>query len=344
MRRRDLLFMLGGTLAASPLLVADFSVVSPNPMIAEYGLESVQGRYTPVAEFYVRNHFAVPVLPPQPQLRITGEIEKPLLLTAHDLARLPQRQLGAVLECSGDSIGPYQLASNALWEGWKLSDVLALARPAPSARFLHLYGRDGFVRSVPITRAKGNAMLVARMNHQPLSPNHGAPWRAFFPGWYGMDSVKWLKRIEVAASAIEPVPDEYWAVEKGPGGKIRRAPLPPVQLKSAFIYPAVGAVLRRGTVDVRGLAWSGGSAIYAVEISADGGKVWRLAKLAPAPQAGKYEWKFWSAQLDLTDTGIVELACKAIGEKGNEQPARRPPDRLDGYANNTIETIRIMVI
>lgn len=335
--------MLGGTLVASPVL-ADFSVVSQNPLIAEYGLESVRERYTPAGEFYVRNHFSVPALSLSAQLRITGEVAKPVLLTAQDLGRLPQRHLGAVLECSGNSIGPYQLASNALWEGWSLSDVLALARPRPSARFLHLYGADGFVRSVPIARAQGNALLATRMNLQPLSPNHGAPWRAFFPGWYGMDSVKWLKRIEVAASPIPPVPNDYWAVEKAPDGKIQLAPLPGIRLKSAFIYPALGAVLRRGTVNVRGLAWSDGSAVLAVEVSADGGKVWRLAQFDPSRQTSKYEWKFWSVPLELTDTGIVELACKAIGEKGNEQPAGRPPNRIDRYANNTIETIRIMVI
>jgi DMSO/TMAO reductase YedYZ molybdopterin-dependent catalytic subunit len=344
MRRRDLLFMLGGALVSSPFLRGDFSVVSDNPLIAEYGLESVQQRYTPLAEFYVRNHFAVPDSPPQPQLQITGEVERVRVLTHQDLAHLPQRQLGAVLECSGDSVGPYQLASNAVWEGWALSDLLALARPRSSAAFVHLYGRDGFVRSVPITRAKGDAMLVTRMNHQPLPPNHGAPWRALFPGWYGMESVKWLERIEVATSAIQPVPNDYWAVEKTPQGKIERVPLPGMQLKSVFIYPALGAVLRRGRVDVRGLAWSGGSKIAAVEVSADGGKVWRLAEFEPSPNSSRYEWKFWRAAIDLAETGLVELACKAIGEKGNEQPAARPPDRIDGYANNVIETIRIMVI
>jgi DMSO/TMAO reductase YedYZ molybdopterin-dependent catalytic subunit len=344
MRRRELLFTLGGALISSPLLFGDFSVVSYSPLIAEYGLESIQDRYTPLPEFYVRNHFAVPALPSQPQLQITGQVERIQTLTQPDLGRLPQRKLGAVLECSGDSVGPYQLASNAVWEGCALSDVLALAKPTPSAAFLHLYGRDGFVRCVPIARVRGDAMVVTRMNHQPLAPNHGAPWRAFFPGWYGMDSVKWLERIEVATSAIQPVPNDYWAIEKTPQGQIERVPLPRVQLKSAFIYPALGAVLRRGRVDVRGLAWSGGSRIAAVEVSADGGSAWRLAEFEPDPNASRYEWRFWRAGVDLTETGLVELACKAIGAKGNEQPAGRPPNRIDGYANNVIEKIRIMVI
>jgi sulfane dehydrogenase subunit SoxC len=343
MRRRDLL-LLAGALVSSPRLLADFSVVSESPLIAEYGLESIQRRYTPLAEFYVRNHFAVPSSPPQAHLEITGDVEKVCTLNQQDLAHLPRRRLGAVLECSGDSVGPYQLASNAIWEGWSLSDVLDMAAPKSSAAFVHLYGRDGFVRSVPIARTKGDALLVTWMNHHPLPPNHGAPWRAFFPSLYGMESVKWLERIEVATSAVRPVPDDYWAVEKTPEGKIERVPLPGVQLKSVFIYPALGALLQRGRVDVRGLVWSGGSEIAAVEVSSDGGKLWRLAQLEPAPNASKYEWRFWHASIDLADTGLVELACKAIGNKGNEQPAGRLPNRIDAYANNVIETIRVMVI
>jgi DMSO/TMAO reductase YedYZ molybdopterin-dependent catalytic subunit len=344
MRRRDLLFMFGGALVASPRLLADSSIVSTNPLITEYGLESTQGRYTPVAEFYVRSHFAAPATPAMPQLRITGEVERPQTLTSQDLAHLPQRRLGAVLECSGSSVGPYQLVSNAIWEGWPLSNVLALARPKPSAVFLHLYGRDGFVRSVPIERATGDAMIATRMNGEPLSLNHGAPWRVFLPGWYGMDSVKWLQRIDVATSAIQPVPNEYWAVERAPDGKIRRVALPEIQLKSVFIYPALGAVVKRGTVDVRGLAWSSGGVLAAVEVSTDGGKVWRLAEIDPLPNLSPYEWKFWRATIDLTEPGLVELACKAIGANGKEQPAARPANRIDGYANNVIERIRIMVI
>lgn len=336
--------MMGGALAASRLLRADSSVVSQNPLIAQYGLESIQGRYTPAAEFYVRNHFAIPDQSPQPQLEIAGEVERIQTLRLQDLAHLPQHRLGAVLECSGNSVGPYQLASDAVWEGWALSDVVNLAQPKSTAAYLHLYGRDGFIRSVSVRRLKGDALLATKMNHQPLPPNHGAPWRALFPGWYGMDSVKWLERIEVASSPIQPVPNEYWAAEKMPDDAIRRVALPRIQLKSVFVYPALGAVLQHGTVDARGLAWSDGSAIAAVEVSADGGKTWRLAEFETGQNAGKYDWRFWHASLDLIETGIVELACKAIGTKGEEQSADRPRNRIDGYANNVIEKIRIMVI
>jgi DMSO/TMAO reductase YedYZ molybdopterin-dependent catalytic subunit len=342
MRRREFLMFAGGSLWASRSLLADYSVVSQDPLIAEYNLESLQGRDTPLAEFYVRNHFHLPQAGGPQQLRIEGEVEKVQTLTPADLARLPRRQLAAVLECSGNGVGPYQLAGNAVWEGWALDTALALARPTKSAAYLHLYGQDGFVRCIPIARARQDALLVTRMNHQPLPAEHGSPWRAFFPGWYGMDSVKWLNRIVVSRSPIQPVPDDYRAVIKGPGGNVRREPLPSIRVKSAFIYPAVGAVLRRGSVEARGVTWSNGAPIVAVEVSADGGKTWKLAQMDA--QGGKYEWRLWRVRLDLAQTGLVQLACKAIEAGGKEQPAQRDPRRADGYANNTIERIRVMVI
>jgi len=334
--------LAGGSLWAPRSLLADYSVVSQDPLIAEYNLESLQGLDTPLTEFYIRNHFHVPHTEGTQQLRIEGEVEKNQTLTPASLARLPRHQLAAVLECSGNGIGPYQLAGNAVWEGWALDEVLALARPKKSAAYLHLYGQDGFIRCISIARAKQDALLVTHMNHQPLPTEHGAPWRAFFPGWYGMDSVKWLNRIVVAQSSIQSTPDDYLAMIKGPGGQVRREPLPSIQVKSAFVYPAVGAVLRRGSVEARGVAWSNGAPLVAVEVSADAGKTWKLAQMDA--QGGKYEWRLWRVHLDLMQTGLVQLACKAIEAGGKEQPAQRDSRRADTYANNTIERIRVMVI
>ena len=47
-------------------------------------------------------------------------------------------------------------------------------------------------------------VLVAwAMNGAPLPPQHGFPLRLVVPGWYGMASVKWLKRIEVLAQPFD---------------------------------------------------------------------------------------------------------------------------------------------
>jgi DMSO/TMAO reductase YedYZ molybdopterin-dependent catalytic subunit len=321
-------------------LLGDSILLSANPMIAEFNLQSLDGRYTPTADFYVRNHFAVPSISEGLSLSIEGEVQQSLKLTPSSLASLKTRELGAVLECSGNGTGPEALVSNGLWEGWPLEEVLAPARPTAKAAYLHLIGRDGFSRSVPTERVGPNAMLATRLNHEPLAPEHGAPWRALFPGRYGMNSVKWVERIVLSAEPLPPDTDEYRARISTPSGGSEYQALPSMLVKSVITYPAMGVILHPGSVTVRGVAWSGSGKVAAVEVSTDNGAAWKLAKLDPGNQ---YEWTLWQHTVKVPEAGVLNVACKALDDKGAEQPAGRDPKRLDGYANNTIERVHFLV-
>jgi DMSO/TMAO reductase YedYZ molybdopterin-dependent catalytic subunit len=58
--------------------------------------------------------------------------------------------------------------------------------------------RDAFERSLPLAKAlHPDTLLAFRMNGEVRDPIHGYPLRLFVPGWYGVASVKWLRRIEV---------------------------------------------------------------------------------------------------------------------------------------------------
>jgi len=104
-------------------------------------------------------------------------------------------------------------------------------------------------------------------------------------------------------------------------------------VKSVITYPASGVILRPGSVPLRGLAWSGTGKIAVVEVSTGNTNTWRLAKL----DAGTtYEWALWQYTLKIPEAGVLNVACKAVDEGGSEQPPQRDPNRLDGYANNTI--------
>jgi hypothetical protein len=37
------------------------------------------------------------------------------------------------------------------------------------------------------------------------------------------------------------------------------------------------------------------------------------------------------------------VASKAVDERGSEQPPQRDPNRLDGYANNTVERVHYLI-
>lgn len=317
----------------------DSILVSPDPMVVEFNMQSLDGRYTSTEDFYVRNHFPVPQVTGQTALRIEGKVGQALTLTPADLGRLKRIQLGAVLECAGNGTGPEALASNGFWEGWLLADVLALAKPSPDAAFLHLAGADGFLRSVPATQASV-ALLATHLNHQPLDARHGAPWRALIPGSYGMSSVKWLQKIQLSSNPLPLPTDEYAAQVMLPTGKTSFQTLEKIRVKSVITYPALGVLLHPGSVTVRGVAWTGSGKVAVVEVSVDGGNTWRVAQLDAGPP---YEWSPWRYTIKLPEPGVLRVAAKAVDQSGAEQPMKRDAQRIDMYANNTIEQVRYLV-
>ncbi len=339
-RRRGFLALLGGGLALPRWLSAEHHVVSADPLVVEFDLKSLRGLHTSVEDFYVRNHFDAPLAAGQAALQVEGEVERPCRLAPADVAPFPERDLGVVLECAGDGVGPMGLVSNGSWAGWPLAAVLSSARPTRAAAHLHLFGRDGYARSVPMERALEGGVLVTHLNQRPLTRQHGAPWRALFPGWYGMDSVKWLERMVVSAVPLPSRDGSYQELVQGAEGELSRQPLPRVQVKSVIVDPAEGAVLRPGLTPIHGLAWSGEGTISSVEVSWDGGRNWLPARVG---EGKDFNWTLWHAAVELTQPGAVELVSRARDIKGFAQPARRDPGRLDGYANNWYHRVRCVV-
>jgi DMSO/TMAO reductase YedYZ molybdopterin-dependent catalytic subunit len=322
-------------------LMGEHHVLSVDPLMVDFDISSLQGRYTAEQDFYVRDHGEVPQAPLASALRIEGEVAQPVEVTLAQLASLERRKLGAVLECAGNPVKTIGKVSNGVWEGWSLGDVLALAHPARTGTYLNLFGRDGYVRSVPIDRAYNDGMLVTHLNGQRLTRNHGAPWRALFPGWYGMDAVKWLERIVVSKTELPTNQTAYVELTQGPSGEIETRPLPPIQVKSLILSPENRAVLHPGKVITRGIAWSGAAKIAKVEVSADGGISWQSATL---DCGGRYEWALWQSELNLNRPGAADLICRAVDEQGHGQAAERDPRRLDGYVNNWCHHISCVVV
>jgi len=341
MDRRYFMTLLTGGMLAPTTLRGEHQVISMEPLEVEFDLWSLQGPYTSVEDFYVRNHFAAPARAETSTLKIEGEVETPRELSADDLGKLRERKTGAVLECAGNRVGATGLVSSGAWTGWRLEDVLALARPTRAAAHLHLIGRDGYQRSVPLERARADGLLATHLNARPLTLEHGVPWRALFPGWYGMDSVKWLERIVVAVAPLPPEGGTYLRSRQTASGEVDREPLPRIQVKSVILEPRQGAVLRRGKAEIRGLAWTGAGKIAAVEVSADGCAHWQSAEMTDGEDLA---WIAWKASVELTQAGPVEFVARAKDTTGQVQPAERDPARLDGYTNNWYHRVRCVVV
>jgi DMSO/TMAO reductase YedYZ molybdopterin-dependent catalytic subunit len=343
MRRREFILGAIGALGVSALrLEADHHAISADPLVVEFDLGSLEGRYTRVEDFYVRNHFEVPKFAGSSSLHIDGQVEQRLELSFSGLRRLARHTNGAVLECAGAPVSSITLVSDGIWGGWLLDDVVSLARPRRSGAYLHCFGRDGFARSLPIDDALRCGLLVTTLDGRPLTRNHGAPWRVLFPGWYGMNSVKWLERITVAEAPLQTIDNAYVELWARPAGRIERRPLPHIQVKSIITDPVNNSVLRRGQVLVRGLAWSGTGSISAVQVSTDAGIRWIAAKLDRSDS--RFDWTLWRAVVELNGPGLIELVSRAVDQEGNMQPATRDQQRIDIYAGNAYHRIRCVVV
>jgi DMSO/TMAO reductase YedYZ molybdopterin-dependent catalytic subunit len=150
------------------------------------------------------------VSPPHPtfdpatwRLRIDGLVERPLTLTYAQLTALPKARQTSDFVCvtgwSVDDVG---------WTGVRFDDLLAAARPLPSARALKfISAEEPYEDSLSLEQARTpDAMLAYAMDGNPIERKHGAPARLVMPQMYGYKGVKWVNRIVVT----DRVDDGYW--------------------------------------------------------------------------------------------------------------------------------------
>ena len=183
---------------------------------------------TPQALFYVRSHGAVPDLPADHRIEVSGMSMERRSFSVEELkSALATRTVTAVLQCAGNrrtdlqqfaktSGDPWDVGAigNAEWTGVRLSDVLdAVGAPDASDLFVAFTGADEvdvegeealFGVSIAMDKARQPDVLIAwAMNGEPLTPEHGAPIRMVVPGYAGVRSAKWLTRIEVRERSEE---------------------------------------------------------------------------------------------------------------------------------------------
>jgi DMSO/TMAO reductase YedYZ molybdopterin-dependent catalytic subunit len=329
------------------------------PQNQSFPLRSIEGRLTPPDLFFVREHFSEPTVSLRTwKLRVEGRVARPLTLTLSDLLESTTTKVEAVLECAGNVAGG-SAASNAVWEGVSVAQLLEQAQPQADAANLLFVGADRgrllassptlpYLRLVPIAKGRDARTLVAfKLNDRLLPRHNGFPARALVPGWYAMDSVKWLERIVVLgpdetdpdyrASGMDRV---YNRTVVDNNGKPAHRRLTDIQVKSAIAWPGDGASLPVGTHVVKGFAWSGASPVKAVEFSADAGRTWQSAAIeAPQQELGWVRWQIeWSAR-----PGEFELLSRATDAAGDQQPLERDRARKDGYELNWCAPVKCAV-
>jgi DMSO/TMAO reductase YedYZ molybdopterin-dependent catalytic subunit len=145
----------------------------------------------------------LPVFPPTPPeraraargvLRIDGLVAQPLELTAEDIRQLPRAMLVEPFVCEEGWSVP-----GLRWGGVRLSDVVALAQPLADARFVRAGSGEWVVPVSVSDLARG--LVSDELNGEPLTVEHGAPWRLVVSGGPCYTNVKWLDHIELVAEA-----------------------------------------------------------------------------------------------------------------------------------------------
>ena len=348
--------------AASGLLV-----VTEDPLNCETRTPAITGRLlTPEGNFYLRNHFPIPVLDEAAwRLSISGLVREPLQLSLDELAGMTADTFVATLECAGNGrtlFSPategdqWQLGavSTAEWTGVRLDEVLGRAGIQAEATELVFRGADRgmvddlaepiwFERSLALADAReSGALLAYAMNGAPLPIRHGAPLRVIVPGWYAVASVKWLTDIQVTGAAFDGCfqADHYmyeYMSERSFGDTVTREPVRMQRVRALITEPCPGERRSGGELAIRGVAWSGAAPIACVEVSvADGG--WQDARLVG--QSTTHGWQWWEHLAPAGGSGDVAIRAKATDLAGHTQPAR-PQWNRRGYGGNFIHEITV---
>jgi DMSO/TMAO reductase YedYZ molybdopterin-dependent catalytic subunit len=302
------------------------------------------------ADFFIRNHFTTPRINEEKwTLEVGGMVEKPVTLSYSDILLASSERRHVTLECAGNLSGGAGV-STSVWSGLPLQMLLKQAVVQPGASTVIFHGADGgegdgapagthFARAIPIEKAMDASTLLAyEMNGAPLPPEHGFPLRALVSGWYGMDSVKWLTRIEVSNEPFKGYfQQERYVALKSNG---QREIISRMRVNSKFVRPLIEEEIRGREYRIEGFAWAGENKVAKVELRFDGG-AWQAATLRDS--ATTLLWTAWSYEWTTPRAGQHVIEVRATDDAGNSQPLARDPDRKDDYELNTPHRISVKV-
>jgi DMSO/TMAO reductase YedYZ molybdopterin-dependent catalytic subunit len=127
------------------------------------------------------------------RLAVTGLVQTLQSLTYQEVLALPNVKRAITLHCVEG------WDEHLLFEGVRLADVLALAKPKKGVRTVIFYAADGYSSSLTyddVTRL--DLMLAAKINGKVLDAKRGFPFQVVAESKWGYKWVKWVTRIELS--------------------------------------------------------------------------------------------------------------------------------------------------
>ena len=259
----------------------DFHIAAP--------LQESVGVITPSSLHYVgttRGSFVPDINPEDHRLMIHGMVDRPLIFTLEELKRLPSVTRLHFIECAGNRSNrrhktvqeTHGMTSCAEWTGVLLSTLLNEAGVQEDGDWIVAEGVEEVkgASSIPMSKAMEDCLICYGMNGEAVRPQQGYPLRLLVPGFEGILSVKWLRRIKVVDQFYMTYND-YGHLHQDSDTAALGMQIGP---KSVITFPSGEQQLPGpGFYEISGLAWSGGGAVTKVEVSTDGGRNWMDAEL-----------------------------------------------------------------
>jgi sulfane dehydrogenase subunit SoxC len=323
-------------------------------------LQSLFGIVTPSGLHFERHHQGWwDVDPSRHRLMVNGSDEKmvatPKVFTMDEIMRLPSVSRFHFIECGantgmewGNVAVPtcqysHGMLSCSEFTGVPLKILLDLAgADTKRGRYVLAEGADGssMTRTIPMEMVESGEVLVAYgQNGEMLRPENGYPLRLVVPGVQGVSWVKYLRRIEVGDQPYATKDEAVHYIDLMPDG-LHRQYSSIQECKSVITTPSGGQVLLdRGYYQISGLAWSGRGKVKRVDVSVDGGRNWRTARLQ-GPVMDKCLTRF---SMDWAWDGKPALVqSRAIDETGYVQPTYKQLRAVRGsrsiYHNHAVQS------
>ena len=323
-------------------------------------LQSLFGIVTPAGLHFERHHQGWwDIDPSKHRLMVNGSdpslLKKAMVFAMDEIMRLPSVSRFHFIECGantgmewGNVAVPtvqytHGMLSCSEFTGVPLRMLLDLAGvDYKRARYVLAEGADGssMTRTIPMELVESGEVLVAYgQNGEMLRPENGYPLRLVVPGVQGVSWVKYLRRIEVGDKPYATKDETIHYVDLMPSG-LHRQYSSTQEVKSVVTTPSGGQVLLdRGFYNVSGLAWSGRGKVVKVDVTVDGGRNWRPARLEQ-PVMDKCLTRF---NIDWVWDGRPAIVqSRATDSTGYVQPAYRQLRAVRGtrsiYHNNAIQS------
>ncbi len=258
-------------------------------------LQGTFGIITPSGLHFERHHQGWwDIDPSKHRLMVMGLVKNPKVYTMDDIMRLPSVSRIHFIECGANTAMEWGnvavptvqyshgMVSCSEFTGVPLSVLLEdCGIDMKKAKFVLAEGADGssMTRTIGLDRALDDVLVAYGMNGEMLRPENGYPLRLVVPGVQGVSWVKWLRRIEVGDQKWAAKDEAIHYIDLMPDG-LHRQYTGMQEAKSVITTPSGGqTLLDRGFYNISGLAWSGRGGVKRVDVSVDGGRNWRTARL-----------------------------------------------------------------